>query len=79
MGARRQHDGDQRQDEKGRWFTSSPGSPDSHEKVPLGVGARDLFTPDLPIVMSKIKRPNFSDMLIEPQITEHAGRIPISI
>ncbi len=37
----------------------SPGSPDSREKVPPGVRARDLFTPDLHIDTLKIKSRNF--------------------
>ncbi|ARQ13787.1 error-prone DNA polymerase 2 (plasmid) [Rhizobium etli] len=37
----------------------SPGSPDSREKAPPGVRARDMFTPDLHIDTLKIKSRNF--------------------
>ncbi|SCB58534.1 error-prone DNA polymerase, DnaE-like [Rhizobium aethiopicum] len=37
----------------------SPGSPDSREKVPPGVRARDMFVPDLHIDTLKIKSRNF--------------------
>ncbi|MBB4483222.1 MULTISPECIES: OB-fold nucleic acid binding domain-containing protein [Rhizobium] len=37
----------------------SPGSPDSREKAPSGVRARDMFTPDLHIDTLKVKSRNF--------------------
>ena len=37
----------------------SPGSPDSREKAPPGVRARDMFVPDLHIDTLKIKSRNF--------------------
>ncbi|NKJ82579.1 error-prone DNA polymerase [Rhizobium leguminosarum] len=37
----------------------SPGSPDSREKAPPGVRARDMFTPDLHIDTLKVKSRNF--------------------
>ncbi|ARQ62134.1 error-prone DNA polymerase 2 (plasmid) [Rhizobium sp. Kim5] len=42
----------------------SPGSPDSRERAPSGVRARDMFTPDLHIDTLKVKSRNFSRFTI---------------
>lgn len=38
---------------------SSPGSPDSRERPPVGVKPRDIFVPDLHIDTLKVKARNF--------------------